>query len=373
MKSGTRGLHIGTYAVVVIAATCGVQADCGICEGTSEKLQYDWGSIKIPRASPREPIRDTVSAELADRYLTNGALAWSRGKGCVSCHTNGSYLAVRSALARKLGPPSTEIRKFFVAQLDKLAKRDPDQIVDPATIAYIALGLAQWDKYLSRTPSPEMDRAMLMMFTTQSPDGSWRNSDCWPPFESSDYQTTTIAAMATASAPGWLANLPDGPVKHQVEKMKEYLRNTEPPHDYGRLLLLWTSTYFDDLLDDRAKEALIEMAWSHQRSDGGWSIRSFAEPDQWGGGNRAAKLRAEPEFGDPPSDGHQTGLAVLVLREAGVDKEDVRIQRAVAWLKSNQRETGRWWTRSLNKDTYHFITYSGTGYALLALANCDAL
>ena len=98
-----------------------------------------------------------------------------------------------------------------------------------------------------------------------------------------------------------------------------------------------------------------------------------ASAKKWGGGNRAEKLRAEPEFKDPPSDGHQTGLAVMVLRDAGVPANDERIQRAVKWLKSNQRESGRWWTRSLNTDTYHFITYSGTFYPLLALQKCNEL
>ncbi len=46
---------------------------------------------------------------------------------------------------------------------------------------------------------------------------------------------------------------------------------------------------------------------------------------------------------------------------------------AIAWLKSNQRESGRWWTRSLNTDSAHFITYSRTAYPLLALQMCDAM
>ena len=56
-------------------------------------------------------------------------------------------------------------------------------------------------------------------------------------------------------------------------------------------------------------------AWVNNR---GWSIRSFAQPEEWGRGNRAERLRAEVDFGDPASDGHQTGLAVVVLSSAGV-------------------------------------------------------
>ena len=59
----------------------------------------------------------------------------------------------------------------------------------------------------------------------------------------------------------------------------------------------------------------------------------------WGDGGRAEKLRAEPEFEDPPSDGHQTGLAILVLRDAGVPADNERIARGVNWLLKNQRST----------------------------------
>ena len=68
-----------------------------------------------------------------------------------------------------------------------------------------------------------------------------------------------------------------------------------------------------------------------------------------------------------------TGLAVLVLREAGVPAKDARLQKAVQWLLANQRASGRWWTRSLNTDKFHYITYSGTAYPLLALVKCGAL
>jgi squalene-hopene/tetraprenyl-beta-curcumene cyclase len=115
------------------------------------------------------------------------------------------------------------------------------------------------------------------------------------------------------------------------------------------------------------------MVFSHQRADGGWSIRNFAQPEEWGKGNRAAKLRAEPELADPPSDGHMTGLAIIALRKAGVPASDPRIQRGIQWLLTNQRASGRWYTRSLNRDGWQFITYSGTAYPLLALGLCDAL
>lgn len=118
---------------------------------------------------------------------------------------------------------------------------------------------------------------------------------------------------------------------------------------------------------------LITMILSHQQADGGWSIRTFAMPEEWGKGNRAQKLREEPEFLNPPSDGHMTGLAIIALRKAGILGSDPRIRRGVTWLLANQRASGRWYTRSLNRDGWQFITYSGTAYPLLALSMCDAL
>jgi hypothetical protein len=41
----------------------------------------------------------------------------------------------------------------------------------------------------------------------------------------------------------------------------------------------------------------------------------------------------------------------------------------IAWLKANQRASGRWFTRSLKKDSRHFITHAGTAFAVMALVS----
>jgi len=51
-----------------------------------------------------------------------------------------------------------------------------------------------------------------------------------------------------------------------------------------------------------------------------------------------------------------TGFAIVLLRESTVPKTDEQIQRGIAWLKSNQRASGRWWMKSMYKETYHFTT-----------------
>ncbi|MHC5541754.1 squalene--hopene cyclase, partial [Singulisphaera rosea] len=56
---------------------------------------------------------------------------------------------------------------------------------------------------------------------------------------------------------------------------------------------------------------------------------------------------------------------------AGVPARDEALQRGVGWLRSHQRESGRWFTRSLSNDKFHYIANAGTGFAVLALKACD--
>lgn len=344
--------------------------------GAQESPQYEFGEIRIPAATADEPVRSEFSLPLATAYLEQSAAAWNGARKCVTCHTNGTYMVVRPALSARLGPPPESMREHFVTALAALAATDRESLLKstrPAQVIYTAAGLAEWDAHVTGRLSPETQQALELMLDLQLDSGAWGTLTCWPPYESDAYHEATVAAMAIAAAPDWLSHLQDETRLNQVARLKTYLRTEPPPHDYSRVLLLWTACRLPDLIDADQKQALIETVWRHQREDGGWSIRTFAAPEAWGSGNRAAKLREEPDFEQPPSDGHQTGLAIVVLREAGVPADDPRLQRGVAWLLKNQRASGRWWTRSLNTEKWHFITYSGTAFPLLALSLCDAL
>ena len=64
---------------------------------------------------------------------------------------------------------------------------------------------------------------------------------------------------------------------------------------------------------------------------------------------------------------------LYVLRQAGVPAADKQEQRGAAWLKANQRESGRWFTRSANRDNKHYISHAGTAFAVMALAECGEI
>lgn len=362
-----------TLSCLVLLGWCAVSL-CA-AEPVAEP-QYQHGEIVVPAFRAGEPRRATVSVPLAEAYLQQGALAWVGSQGCVSCHTTGTYLVTRPALTPQLGRPLDALRTFFVQKLAENRAAPRETLLattGPAQVIYLAAGLAEWDRHVAGKLSPETGQALAQMLDLQLETGTWGTLDCWPPHESDAFHLATQAAMAIAAAPGWLAGLEDAKHLAGVARLKNYLRNTPPPHDYARTLLLWASARLPDLLPAARRQELLDLVSKHQRADGGWSIRTFAAPEAWGRGNRAQRLRAEPGFNNPDSDGHQTGLALVVLREHGVPIADPRIQRGLRWLKENQRESGRWWTRSLNTDSSHFITYSGTAYPLLALGLCGEL
>jgi squalene-hopene/tetraprenyl-beta-curcumene cyclase len=66
----------------------------------------------------------------------------------------------------------------------------------------------------------------------------------------------------------------------------------------------------------------------------------------------------------------RTGFALFALRSAGVPSDDARVQRGVRWLNTNQRESGRWFTRSLVGRKANLISNSGTAWCVLALDAC---
>jgi squalene-hopene/tetraprenyl-beta-curcumene cyclase len=340
------------------------------------EAQYRHGDIVVPAFHADEPRRKEVSVELAEAYLSKGATAWAGSHGCVSCHTTGTYLTARPALTPHLGPPLESMRSFFVAELRRNLATPREELLKstkPAQVIYLAAGLAEWDAHVSHKLSPETRDALSQMLDLQLDSGTWGTLDCWPPYESDAFHLAAQAAMALGTAPGWRKNVANEKERARVEKLFAYLRDTPPPHDYGRVLLLWAAARLPELLTSDRQKELLAMISRHQRPDGGWSMRTFAAPEAWGRGNRAKKLRDEPDFAVPPSDGHQTGLALVVLREHGIPVGDPRVQAGLRWLKSNQRESGRWWTRSLNNDAAHYITYSGTALPLLALGLCDEI
>lgn len=336
--------------------------------------QYRFGRESVVAATANEKTAEHFSSESARRHVDLSPKLWERQKNCVSCHTHGIYMQVRPALSKWWGRPPDETRDFVVKQSQELISGDDQYGSVPVQAAYIARGLAAWDAAFGDKTSPETDAAIRHVFELQADDGSIRAKDRFPPINSTTWFGSVMAAIAAADAPGWLAQTQDDTVTARVQRLADFLKTTPPKNDHEGLMLLWASTFIQDLLTNERQQELVAMVWSHQREDGGWSLRTFATPENIGGGRRGLSLKTDEHYLNPQSDGYQTGLSLIVLRDAGVSADDVRIKNGADWLLANQRESGRWWTRSLNSTSrFHFISYSGTAYASLALARCGVL
>src|SRR5262249_54083308 len=150
--------------------------------------------------------------------------------------------------------------------------------------------------------------------------------------------------------------------KEGLARLKQYLKATPPPDLHHKAWLLWASLKLDGLMTPDERSATVKAVLALQRDDGGWSLPAFAH---WQGNDGRDNDKTKP------SDGYATGLAIYILRQAGLPANDAKIQRGIGWLKSNQRESGRWFTYSLNSDKTHYITNAGTSFAVLALKACE--
>jgi squalene-hopene/tetraprenyl-beta-curcumene cyclase len=64
---------------------------------------------------------------------------------------------------------------------------------------------------------------------------------------------------------------------------------------------------------------------------------------------------------------------IVIARELGVPADDRRLARGIDWLLVNQRESGKWFTRSPVHDCGNLISNAGSAYAILALQACGKL
>src|SRR5262249_9081177 len=162
--------------------------------------------------------------------------------------------------------------------------------------------------------------------------------------EHDDYFGAVFAAVGTAIAPDGYGQT--DAAQQGLKKLNAYFHKTLPPTLHHKAWLLWASTKLDKLMTSSERRETIKQLRALQRDDGGWSLASLGD---WKGHDGRENDK------HAPSDGYGTGLIVYVLRQAGVPAKDEAMQRGVRWLNTNQRVSGRWFTRSLNTDRAHYI------------------
>jgi squalene-hopene/tetraprenyl-beta-curcumene cyclase len=318
---------------------------------------------KLSVNAPDEPLAKKLSLDRTAAFLDHQNRAWTEVRKCGTCHTNYPYLLARDQLGGDLSAVR-EVRGFFekrIANWDSGKKEDRPRW-DTEVVA-TASTLAIQDALTTGKLHPLTRKALDRMWTLQRADGSWDWLKCaWPPMEHDDYYGVVYAAVGLGYAPENYAQTEQA--KAGLEKMRKYFnyKTNAPPSLHHKAMLLWASMRLDGLMSAKMQKSTINELLALQKPDGGWSLPSLGD---WVGRDELPNDRSAP------SDGYATGLVVFILRQAKVPADSEPIRRGVAWLKNNQRESGRWFTRSVNTDRFHFITHAGTAFAVLALKACE--
>ncbi len=304
-----------------------------------------------------EPLATEFSLEQAVHFLDSAALVWQKQRKCFTCHTNYAYLYARPLMPGDSAAHQS-VREFaeqlVTGRWEKEGPRWDAEIV--ATAAALAFNDHATTGRLSAATRTALDR----IWTVQREDGgfSWLNCD-WPPMESDDHYGVTLAALAVGIAPEEYATSESA--QAGVDGLRRYLRENDAPTLHHRAMLLWAAQHLDGLVAaDRQADTIAELR-SRQHEDGGWALAALGDWERADGSPQDVVT----------SDGYGTGFVVFILRQAGVPANDPAITRGIGWLKSHQRESGRWFTRSLHKDSKHFINHAGTAFDVMAIASCE--
>lgn len=317
---------------------------------------------QAPAANKKdEPLAKQFSMGKATQFLDNAALQWTDKRACFSCHTNLAFLYARPLVSANV-PAHAEIRQALeemvtVRWKEKGPRWDAEVVASAAALAFN-------DAHTTRKLHPLTRTTLERIWTVQQKDGGFKWLKCaWPPMENDDHYGVTLAAVAVGVAPEDYAKT--DAAKKGLAQIRSWLKANPPQNRHHDAMILWAASYLDGFLSKKETQDTIADILEIQYADGGWNSASLGH---W---KRHKDETTRQDY--KSSDGYATGFMIYVLRRAGVPADHPAVQKGIAWLKSNQRESGRWYSRSLYKDNMHFLSHAGTAFAIMALAECGEL
>lgn len=319
-----------------------------------------------PRSSD-EPLADEYSFDRGVAFLRTIDAEWAEKRKCVTCHTNGLALMAQPQLTDDLVQvqPGREFAAGYLASyLDGEAKPSGQHgsltgLV--ATTAFLALSDARTGLGIQPATRLGLDHA----WSELSDDGTWEDwLQCnWPPFEVDAEFAPSLMLVALGELRELAkAEKVTGPTRQDLRfgaRLAKWLRKNPPSSMHSKAMRVWAARYWS-----RVARSVDVARWRRQLvagqdDDGGWSMSALAGPE-W--------LRDGGDTQSTVSEAYPTAFSVYVLLQTGAERESDLVRSSFAWLESNQRASGAWFTRSPRRDGRHYISHAATAFALMALA-----
>jgi hypothetical protein len=173
----------------------------------------------------------------------------------------------------------------------------------------------------------------------------------------------TLVALGAAAAPDGYAQTE--PAKSGIEKLRGWFKAHAPKDLHERGLTVIADWAVGGILTKEQRGEHIAAFFAKQLPTDGWSTGTLSVHPDW-------KRPDGQPLDVTRTDGYATGFAVYVLTRAGVPPSDARLAKALDWLRTNQRETGGYYTFSPRKKDI-LASYTGTSFAIQALSAAGVL
>jgi N-acyl-D-amino-acid deacylase len=308
----------------------------------------------------------------ATLILDKGVANYPEHRSCFSCHHQALPL-----MANSIGnvQSSSGRDKFYERQLtrDVLEFTERSLSGKKSTLSAggdiggkaltVAYGL--WTMDLAGAPANDTTLAMVEnLLKTQAEDGAWDFKSLRPPAASSRAMTSAVAVYG-------LRSYAHGAVEEQriqaaYERVMDWSSKHLKSESHEDLIgQLWLEHMLSSELKRPETKRVAQLAkelWSSQRDDGGWA-----------------------QMPDLPSDPYATGQALILLAEAGNDRDEnaagisANYARGIRFLIDSQQPDGSWLVRTRSKPVqvffdngdphgeHQFISMMATSWATAAL------